>query len=706
MATLAPLPPAIPMIVSWNWLKEYLPLNMSHAEATERLLMAGLNHESTTPVADDLAIDLEVTSNRPDCNGHIGVAREISVLFDEPLQLPPAAPKATGGDVNNFARVRVAAPDLCLRYTARLISGVKVGPSPDWLVKRLATVYSHKEKWKPVNNVVDITNYVLLECAQPLHAFDYRKLAGREIIVRRAKPGESLEALDHNIYKLDPEMCVIADSEAPVAIAGVMGGASSEVTTKTTEILIESAEFAPLAVRRTARQLKLHSDSSYRFERGVDPLGVEWASRRCCELILEICGGELCAGVIDIGGEPAPRAPIVLRLAQIQRVLGIEVPPSEVRRILLALGLTEPVVDAPAVTPAKAARPLPVPEPPVSLTLTPPSWRRDLSREIDLIEEVARIHGYDKIPEDASVPMTSSHRTDWERVHDTAGSVLCACGFDEAMTTSVVPAAWNEAFSPWCDAPALVTGQPMLEGADRVRRSIVPSLLAARQQNEAQQNEAIELFETSRIYFPSPTGLPTEQWSLALTSGRGYLFVKGVLEALLSALGIGHALTAEPQPGSLLDSSRSARLLLDGELLGFLGEVSPVGKKAFGLRGAATVAEIDLRLLLARANMIPQHADFSNFPPMSRDLNLIVDEAVRWSDLEATVRASAGELLEAVRYAETYRDAQKDGPGKKRLLFSLALRSRARTLTGEEADAARDAVVSACQAKHGAVLLA
>lgn len=694
------------MIVSWNWLKDYLPLNMSPQAATERLMMAGLNHESTERVGSDFAIDLEVTSNRPDCNGHLGIAREISVLFGEPLKMPSAAPKVSGVDVNNFAKVRVTAPDLCPRYTARLITGVKIGPSPSWLVEKLATVYSHKEKWKPVNNVVDITNYVLLECAQPLHAFDFRKLAGREIIVRRAKPGESLAAIDHNIYKLDPEMCVIADSEAPVAIAGVMGGASSEVTEKTTDILLESADFSPLSVRRTARQLKLHSDSSYRFERGVDPLGVDWASRRCCEMILDICGGELYGGVIDVGGEPAAREPILLRLSQIERILGIEVPADEVRRILLALGLTEHLLHPPPLPSAKGVPAPPTADSPTSLTLTPPSWRRDLSREIDLIEEVARIHGYDKIPEDVSVPMTSSHRTDWERVLETVGSVLCACGFDEAMTTSVVPTAWSEAFSPWCEAPALATGQPMLEGADHVRRSIVPSLLASRQHNEAQQNEAIELFETARIYFPADKGLPVEQWSLAITSGRGYLYVKGVLEALLNSLGIATKLVAEPYAGALLEPGSAARLLLGGELLGFLGDVSAAGKKSFSLRGPTTVAEIDLRLLLARAQMIPQHAEFSHYPPMSRDLNLIVDEAVRWSDLEATVQAAGGELLEAVRYQETYRDAKKDGPGKKRLLFSLSLRSRERTLTGEEADATRDAVVSACQSKHGAVLLA
>lgn len=683
------------MLVSWNWLKDYVALDMPHAVATERLMMAGLNHESTDSLGDDLVIDLEITSNRPDCLGHIGIAREIGVLFNKPLKTPTAEPKAAGGDVNNFAKVKVESPELCPRYTARLVSGVKVGPSPKWLADRLSTIGIAR-----INNVVDITNYVLMECGQPLHAFDFRKLAGREIVVRRARAGETIAAIDHRVYNLDPQMCVIADSEAPVAIAGVMGGASTEISDKTTELLIESAEFAPLSVRSTARKLKLHSPSSYRFERGVDPVGVDWASRRCCELVLELCGGELCSGVIDVGAKPAPREPVTLRLSQVKRILGVEVPADEVKRILVALGCVEPKPVA-----ATPHSPLPTPHA-ADVSVTPPTWRRDLSREIDLIEEVARVHGYDKIPEDAQVPMAASHRTDWERVIDKVRHAATAAGFDEALTTSVVPESWSSSFSPWSEAPAIIAGQPMLEGADRVRRSIVPSLLGARQHNESLQNEAIELFEIARIYLPQPGQLPTEPWTLALTSGRGYAYVKGVLEELLRVLGIGVPLVAEAYSGALLDADRASRLMLGDQLLGFLGEVSAAGKKQFGLRASATVAEIDITRLIALSKLVPQHREQSKFPPMARDLNLIVDEAVRWSDLAATVSASAGPLLESLRYQETYRDAAKDGPNKKRLLFSFTLRSPERTLTGEEADAARDAVVAACKAKHQAVLLA
>ena len=294
------------MIVSWNWLKQYVPLTMSPREIEERLMMAGLNHEETHEVGDDLAIDLEVTSNRPDCLGHIGIAREVSVLWDCPLTVPAARPAEGQTRVEDLVHVRINCPDLCSRYTARVVRGVRVGPSPDWLVDRLTTIGI-----AAINNVVDVSNYVMMECGQPLHTFDYGKLRaeediGREIIVRRPQAGEVIEAIDHKTYRLDPDMCVIADARVPVAIGGVMGGAATEVDQQTCDVLVEAADFDPISIRTTARRLSLHSDSSYRFERRVDSQGIDWASRRCGELILETAGGELAAGVVDVGAAPSP----------------------------------------------------------------------------------------------------------------------------------------------------------------------------------------------------------------------------------------------------------------------------------------------------------------------------------------------------------------------------------------------------------------
>jgi phenylalanyl-tRNA synthetase beta chain len=370
------------MIVSWTWLHDYLPLAMPPEAVVARLIMAGLNHEHTARVGDDWAIDLEVTSNRPDCLGHLGVAREIAVLFDIPLQVPPAELRESATPAARLTKVRIDCPSLCYRYSARVMRGVRVGPSPSWLADRLRTLGI-----EVINNVVDVSNYVMMECGQPLHTFDLARLRGREIVVRAACPGEPFVAINHKTYLLDAEMCVIADAEVPVALGGVMGGAETEVGAGTTELLIESAEFAPLSIRTTARKLSLHSPSSYRFERGVDPEGVDWASRRCCELIAQVAGGEIAAGSVYVGRDIDRPTPIVLRYSQLPRLLGIEVPPDAVRRILGALGTRELRSTVERVE------------------VLPPSWRRDLTREIDLIEEVARIHGYDQIPEDAAVPM-------------------------------------------------------------------------------------------------------------------------------------------------------------------------------------------------------------------------------------------------------------------------------------------------------------
>ena len=670
------------MLISWNWLRQYIDLNVSPEELTGRLMMAGLNLESMEKIGGDLAIDLEVTSNRPDCLGHIGVAREAAVLFERELKLPAARPAESAGAVSDLTRVTIQSPDLCPRYTARVIRGIKVKSSPAWLADRLRAI------GQPViNSVVDITNYVLMECGQPLHAFDFHKLNGKEIIVRRAKAGEAFAAIDHKTYVLDDAMCVISDARRAVALGGVMGGADTEVSPSTTDLLIESAAFAPLSIRTTSRKLKLKSDSSYRFERGVDPEGIDWASRRCCELVLELCGGQLAEGVIDVGAKPAAPPSIVLRLSQIPRILGIEIPREKARRILSALGCKETTADA------------------ASVTTVPPSWRRDLYREVDLVEEVARIHGYEAIPEDVGVPMTASHRSDQDRALEKVRYVMTAAGFDEALTTSVVPEKWSSAFAPWSDSVPLVATPPMLKGADTLRRSLVPSLLDARRYNESVGNEVAELFEIARIYLPKSAGLPHEQWTLSAVSGQGFLHLKAIVEALLAGIKSAIALEVADVRLDLFDAAAGVELRLGGKRLGFLGEVARPALKQFGLRRAAAVLELDLGVLLERAALIPKCAPISSQPAIARDLNLIVDEPLRWSELAGTVRAAAGEQLERLTYLDTYRDEQKDGAGKKRLLFSLALRASDRTLTSEEADAIAARVVEACGQAHAAVLL-
>ncbi len=297
------------MLVSWKWLSRYVDLSMPREELESRFALSGLNHESTEGHGDDWVIDLEVTSNRGDCLGHIGVAREVSVLYDTPLKMPALSDKlkATSASTTSF-NVTNEATNACPRYIARLIEGVKVGPSPQWMVDELAAIGVSS-----INNVVDATNYVMFECGQPLHAFDFDKLSGGEIIVRLATAGETIQAIDHRTYTLEPSMCVIADNSRPVAVAGVMGGAETEVTEQTRNILVEAAAFAPLSVRRTARRLKLASPSSFRYERHVDQAALDWASQRVCDLILQMAGGRLSSTVIDTHPTPSSTT-ITLRL--------------------------------------------------------------------------------------------------------------------------------------------------------------------------------------------------------------------------------------------------------------------------------------------------------------------------------------------------------------------------------------------------------
>ncbi len=681
------------MLVSWNWLRDYVPLQMSPQEFADRLMMAGLNHESTKPHGSDTVIDLEVTSNRADCLGHLGIARETALLFGQPLTVPepriPAGPTATAQAVQPV-QVAIDAPALCPYYSARRIRGVRVGPSPAWLVARLDAIGI-----ATINNIVDVTNYVLMECGQPLHAFDFQKLRGSRLVVRAAKSSERLTAIDHKEYALDDSMCVIADAERPVALAGVMGGADSEVSPGTTDVLIEAADFASLSIRSTARKLKLHSPSSYRFERGVDGARIDWASRRCCELILQLAGGELMEGAAVAGRVPDARRPIVLRLGQIPRILGIDVPVERVVQILSGLGCDHLHQPANSQTP--------------SVSVVPPTWRRDLTREIDLIEEVARVHGYDKIPEDTRVPMAASFRTDADRIQNRVRAVLTSSGLDEALTLSLVTRKASELFSPWTDAEALVAETPILEGADHLRRSLIPTLLAARFYNESKQNPSAELFETAKIYLRQPAGLPIEQSTLGIVTGGDFPFAKGLVEAVIA--GVRAPLRPQHEPLNeassipLLDLNRACRMVVDGQPLAFVGELSPLGYQQTGLRSQTSIAEVNLGMLASYATLIPQHTPLSNFPFVCRDLNLIVDEAVHWGELAVTVRAAAGQLLESLEYKETYRDAGRDGPGKKRLLFSVTLRSNERTLTNEEADQVRTEIVNATSHAHRARLL-
>lgn len=672
------------MIVSLEWLRDYVALDESADALAERFTMAGLNLESVTPHGADAAIDLEVTSNRPDCLGHIGIAREASVLVGRPLRIPDPRPAATGRPTADAAALAIEALDLCPAYIARVIEGVTVRPSPDWLRRRLECVGI-----APINNIADATNYVLMECGQPLHAFDLDLLRGRRIIVRRGRANEAITGIDHREYRLSSEMCAIADAERAVAIGGIMGGAATEITSGTKNVLIEAAQFRPVSVHRAARALRLHSPSSYRFERRVNEQWLDWASRRCCELILQTGGGTLCGDPLVAGRIPEWRPePIRLRFAQVRRMLGIEIAPDRCMEILQQLGveLRERTND--------------------SAVFTPPSWRRDLTREIDLIEEVARIHGYEQIPEDRPIPVVAAPRSLAERVDQRVRSTLVAAGFCEAVTFSFIRPETQSLFTPPTTGEELRITPAAGDYGDTLRSSLIPSLLECRAENARHGNLDVELFELARVYLSSDPGRKDGQpRRVGLVSGRSFAELRGVVDALAQAVRPSAQVSVSPLDVPQFVAGRGAALAIDGVAWGWMGEIDrdADGVRPLKLRDAVSVAELDLQALIDAADLVPQSRPVGGFQAVQRDLNFVLDEGVTWQQLSETLRESAGAHLEEVRFVEQYR-GQHIAAGKKSYVATLVFRAADRTLTGEEIDAAVQRVVAACGAKLGAAL--
>ena len=685
------------MIISTNWLADYVQVPGKVDDLVDRLLMSGLNHESTTQVGGDTAVEIEVTSNRPDCLGHIGVAREAAVLYGRPLHVPDPRPLEGAGDVSQSIAVEIRSPEICPCYTARVVRGVRVGPSPQWLVERLATVGVAS-----VNNVVDVTNYVMLECGQPLHAFDLSGIRGGRIVVRRAVEGEPFTAINHKVYTLTERMCVIADAERPVALAGVMGGADTEIGLGTTDVLIESAQFAPLPVRAAARGLVLASPSSYRFERGPDPAMVDWASRRAVALVLELAGGLLERGSVVAGELACAPASIPLPAERVGEVLGVDVADTRQRAILTGLGF----VEEPAVGPR-------------TQRWRAPTWRRDCWRDIDLVEEIARIEGYGRVSEDAVISARPIELSPRETTVRRAGEVLVGAGLCEAMTRSVVTEAFAATASPWGDTPPLVISPPLVRGADRLRRSLLPSLLEARGGNIAVGVNDADIFEVARAYLARPVSSETdscpveEPLLVSFVVGGDFARVKGLADAVLAGFGIGRdpdtRLEYRPVVLEPFARGRGAEIVLErggyaAARIGVVGEISKAAAGRFGIDAAVAAAELRLDPLEFTASLERRLVKPSDFPAMQRDINLVVDEGVRWGDVAAAIRSVAGEVLEDCRLVQVWQDADRLGAGRKSLVVALALRSATGTLSGEEAGRVVDAVVAECGRRVNAVL--
>src|SRR5271169_914536 len=501
------------MKVVYNWLKEFVDVTASPADLRARLSLAGLAVDSIEETAAGPVLDAEVTANRPDCLGHLGIAREVAAIYRLPLKPLHPRLKESAEKVADAARVEIAAADLCGRFTARVLRGVKVQPSPDWLRQGLEAIGE-----KSINNVVDVTNYVMFELGHPLHAFDFDKLQEHRIIVRRAKPGEKIRTLDGAERTLPKDMCVVADAARAVGIGGVMGGAETEISFSTRNVLIECAWFDPISIRRTSKALSLRSEASYRFERGADPEMAELASRRAAELIQQLGGGEVLAGVVDVypGRTPAPS--IELSRRELLRVMGADVPDRDIEEILSALGFKPARGDANIMI--RGSRD-------AVWQCEQPSWRRDASRGIDLIEEVARHYGYDKFSPRLPPAKQPAHRLPHAEAQDRLRERVVALGYQEIVAIPLVDARRDEIFRAEGVAPAVI-GNPLAEDASVMRSTGIVSMLGALEWNLNHGQRNLRLFEIGKTY-ELRDGEPVE--TLVLTLGAtGLARPQGVWE--------------------------------------------------------------------------------------------------------------------------------------------------------------------------------
>ncbi|NLA11898.1 MAG: phenylalanine--tRNA ligase subunit beta [Firmicutes bacterium] len=647
---------------------------------------------------DDRILILDLTPNRADCLGLLGAAYEVAALTGAAVKHPPAVPRESSRDAAALLRVNVQEPALCSRYTARVIEDITVGESPLWLQLRLL-----KSGMRPINNVVDITNYVMWEYGQPLHAFDFNLTRGGEIIVRRGRPGEVLVTLDGNERALAEEVLVIADTAGAVALGGVMGGESTEINPSTRAVLLEAALFDPVSTRRTAGRYNIPSEASKRFERGVNPDWVAEASGRAALLFSELAGGKVLRGLLD--SNPAPSRPrrVSVRPHRINEVLGVEIPRDEVRTILKRLGFS---------TGEEGRR----------LAVTIPLRRNDISLEEDLIEEVARLYGYDKIP--ATLPrgeLLESREELPERLQGLSRETLIACGFNEIITYSFIsPRALRTLQLPEEDRrlQAISLHNRLSEEQSIMRTTLLPGLLKTMQDNFYHREMDQLLFEIGAVYLPrrlplaelprekvrlslGATGqLPSPNWHTA-SQPAGFFVVKGAVEALLRRLGIAEA-EYVPVERPFLHPARGAAVVIAGEEAGFLGELRPQVAEIWDYPQPAAVAELDLELLLEKARPVPHVAPLPRFPAGLRDIAVVAPRSLSAAEAQRSIYEAGGGLVEKVLLFDLYEGAQIPGDGRS-LAFTVTYRHPDRTLTESEISAAHSRIEEAL-AKLGAVL--
>lgn len=667
---------------------------------------------------NDVVYDLETTPNRPDWNSVIGIAREIAALTGNPLKIPGIRDQRSGEKVQDLVAVRVEDSDLCPRYTARVVKGVKIGPSPEWLRSTL-----EKVGIRSINNVVDVTNFVMMEVGQPLHAFDYHLIAkgssGKPtIVVRHASAGEKFKTLDNVERTLAADMLLIADEQKGIALAGVMGGQNTEINDNTKDVLIESAYFNPANIRRTSKLLGLRSESSYRFERGADVSICDWASQRAAQLILETAGGQLAEGVVDAYPQPATFKQISLRHHKVGELLGVSISAEEQVRLLKNLGLCPvssgashvPLVEATTDTTTLLNKTAVTGSEGVTATFAIPTFRVDLKREVDLIEEIARLYGVEKIP--AMPPRGAIGANAYDAVHDQIAEsrrILAGLGLNEAQGQTLIGNA--ECRVPSAELVALAN--PLSSDMDVLRPSLLPGLIHALRHNVSRKNYDVALFEVGRTFQRAAGVAPAGQGAvkedrhiaIAITGQRNPLFwsggereakfdvydLKGLLEEFFDQFGL-RGMTYNRRTESTALFLESATIQLGKQQLGEFGQLVPALAKKYDLRDAVFLAELNLDLLLARRNSSKSFKSLPAFPSIRRDVAMLVPEATTHDAILQVVKQTKPANLESVELFDVFRG--KNVPeGQKSLAYTFTYRNAEKTLTDAEATAAHEKLV-------------
>jgi phenylalanyl-tRNA synthetase beta chain len=674
------------MKISPNWIRDFVSPQASNREVAEKLTISGIAIEGYFGCGEDESWEAEITTNRVDAMNHYGVAREVSALYD--TDLAPIAPKIVESGAADFA-ISIEDAEGCARYTARIVRGVKVAPAPQKIAHRLELIDQ-----RSISNVADATNYVLNELGQPTHAFDLDKLEGGKIIVRRARAGETLVTLDGLERKLEPEDLVIADAVKPVALAGVMGGESSMITFRTKNVLIESAWFDPAAVRRTARRLGMHTDASHRFERGADRGITSLAGARVAELVVASAGGAV-SEEIDVIAREIPQPCIPLASSEVRRILGVEIPAVEIARILrrLGFGVSENTADA-------------------EFLVTVPTWRLDVEREIDLIEEVARIYSYLKIPN--TLPAFSGGVVELPNARKQAAlrGRLLALGYNESLSSTFIPQEEARAFAA---AEPVHIANPLSEEAATMRTTLVPGLLAQVAYNLNRGNAEVRLFEAGHVYSTVgaahesvdehnslamvATGTAREAGVHGAAEPLTFFHLKGEIEQLLAAFDL-RELSFDRTVPEWLHPGRAARAQLAGRTVAIFGQLHPELAAARKLKQEVWLAELFVEELYRLTLRQPAYTPVSKYPAVERDFSFVLPEAVEFGAIRARLEALKIAELTAIIPAEIFRGGSL-AVGTYSFLLRVRFQSSERTLRDDEVAAWSQQIIKAVEELGG-----